>query len=196
LLGISVFLQIRGSKKPSYETGFDTDLEPAFPAIKMQKIQFPGNIIVNETGGFELVLDPDTPRYTGHPTRELDAAWDRLVGKFKSEADRIHGEVSVDGGQYFVVPHVRHSLHCVNYLRKVAYDKWYPTIRTENKPTVPTFTQHVGKVDHCVEMLRQTVQCQSDLTPVPHIWSPEKEMYLADTSLEHTCRDYDAIMEW
>jgi hypothetical protein len=45
-------------------------------------------------------------------------------------------------------------------------------------------------------MLRQTVQCQSDLTPVPHIWSDKKQMYLADTSLEHTCRDYDAIMEW
>lgn len=63
----------------------------------------------------------------------------------KSEADHIHGEVSPDGGHYFVVPHVRHSLHCVNYLRKVAYDKWYPTVRTESKPTVPSFRQHVGK---------------------------------------------------
>jgi hypothetical protein len=63
----------------------------------------------------------------------------------KSEADHIRGEVSEDGGKFFVVPHVRHSLHCINYLRKVAYDKYYPTVRTENKPTVPKFTQHVGK---------------------------------------------------
>lgn len=47
----------------------------------MQKIRFPGNIVVNETGGFELVLNPEIARYSGHPTRELDAAWDRLVGK-------------------------------------------------------------------------------------------------------------------
>lgn len=63
----------------------------------------------------------------------------------KSEAERIGGHVSQDGGAYFVVTHVRHSLHCVNYLRKVAYEKWYPTIRHENKSSVPTFWQHVGK---------------------------------------------------
>lgn len=61
------------------------------------------------------------------------------------EASKVQGQVSVDNGKYFVVPHVRHSLHCVNYLRKVAYDKYYPTVRTENKPTVPTFHMHVGK---------------------------------------------------
>lgn len=60
------------------------------------------------------------------------------------EAQTIAGHVSLDGSSYFVVPHVRHSLHCVNYLRKVAYDKYYPTVRTENKPTVPTFWMHVG----------------------------------------------------
>lgn len=67
------------------------------------------------------------------------------VALSKIEAETIHGDVSVDGGSYFVVPHVRHSLHCVNYLRKVAYEKWYPTIRHEDKPTVPTFWQHVGQ---------------------------------------------------
>jgi hypothetical protein len=101
LLAISAFLRIRDFSKSSYETGFDTDLgelqvnmlflfvhlnlmvpeEPALHAIQMRRIKFPGNIIVNETGEFEVMLDPDSPRYTGHPTRELDAAWDRLVGK-------------------------------------------------------------------------------------------------------------------
>lgn len=58
--------------------------EPALSAIQMQKVKFLGNIIVNETGGFEVVLDLESPRYVGHPTRELDAAWDRLVGKSSS----------------------------------------------------------------------------------------------------------------
>ena len=72
-----------------------------------------------------------------------------MIGSYlaltESEAHSVQGDVSVDGGKYYVVPHVRHSLHCVNYLRKVAYDKWYPTIRTENKITVPTFFMHVGE---------------------------------------------------
>ncbi|KAK4085882.1 hypothetical protein Purlil1_9839 [Purpureocillium lilacinum] len=199
LLVVSVYFNQWLGPGPSYETGFDTDLEPAArnSAIRMQKTKFAGGIIVNESSQFELVLDRDGPRYVGHPTRELDAAWDKLVGNYvaltKSEAERIGGHVSQDGGAYFVVTHVRHSLHCVNYLRKVAYEKWYPTIRHENKSSVPTFWQHV---DHCVETLRQTIQCQSDLTPVPHVWSEGKGMYIADTSLEHTCRDYDAVMEW
>ncbi|GJN83102.1 hypothetical protein PLIIFM63780_006650 [Purpureocillium lilacinum] len=132
------------------------------------------------------------------PGPSYETGFDTDLGSYvaltKSEAERIgSGHVSEDGGAYFVVTHVRHSLHCVNYLRKVAYEKWYPTIRHENKSSVPTFWQHV---DHCVETLRQTIQCQSDLTPVPHVWSEGKGMYIADTSLEHTCRDYDAVMEW
>ncbi|KAH8888129.1 hypothetical protein GQ53DRAFT_265915 [Thozetella sp. PMI_491] len=193
----SVFLGARKSTAPSYDTGFETDLQPALSAIKVHKQKFYGGIVVNESSQFELVLDPNNPRYTGKPTRELDAAWDRLVGDYvaltASEAQTVQGGMSVEGGKYYVVPHVRHSLHCVNYLRKVAYDKWYPTIRTENKPTVPTFYMHV---DHCIETLRETIQCQSDLTPVPHVWSEGKQMYLAVTSLDHTCRDYDAIMKW
>lgn len=71
-----------------------------------------------------------------------------LAGKYlaltETEAQSVQGKVAEERGRYYVVPHVRHSLHCVNYLRKVAYDKWYPTLQTENKPTVPTFLMHVG----------------------------------------------------
>ncbi|KAI0968526.1 hypothetical protein F4678DRAFT_201734 [Xylaria arbuscula] len=181
----------------SYETGFSTDLEPALTSVRLRQHRFAGAIIVNETSQFELVLDPSNPRYVGKPTQELDDAWDAIVGSYlaltESEAQSLQGKVSRERGQYYVVPHVRHSLHCLNYLRKVAYDKWYPTIRTENKSTVPDFFTHV---DHCVEILRETIQCQGDLTPVPHIWSPEKQMYIADTSLPHTCRDFEAMTKW
>ncbi|KAJ6437216.1 hypothetical protein O9K51_10187 [Purpureocillium lavendulum] len=144
--------------------------KPALSAIRMQKAKFYGGVIVNETSQFEVVLDPNSPRYVGHPTRELDAAWDQLVGKLflrkyvaltKSEAEKIGGHVSEDGGAYFVVTHVRHSLHCVNYLRKVAYEKWYPTIRHEDKPTVPTFWQHVGL----------GVAAVSRSLPLDHTWA-------------------------
>ncbi|KAL5092564.1 hypothetical protein Trisim1_001117 [Trichoderma cf. simile WF8] len=196
-LGLSLFFGQRVQHSPSYETGFITELQPAISAIKLNRRQFYGNIVVNASNQFELMLNPSEERYVGHPTAELDAAWDRIVGSYVAltadEASKVQGQVSVDNGKYFVVPHVRHSLHCVNYLRKVAYDKYYPTVRTENKPTVPTFHMHV---DHCVEILRETIQCQGDLTPVPHVWSEGKQMYLADTSLVHTCRDYPALMDW
>lgn len=197
LLLVSLYASYWTRSSPSYRTGFDTDLAPATSAIRLKKVRFSGGIVVNESSQFELLLDAEGARYTGHPTPELDAAWDHIVGQYialtKSEAENIAGHVSEDHGSFFAVTHVRHSLHCINYLRKVVYDKWYPTIRHENRPNVPTFWQHA---DHCIEILRQTIQCQSDLTPVPHVWSEGKQMYLADTSLEHTCRDNEALIEW
>jgi len=50
--------------------------------------------------------------------------------------------------------------------------------------------------DHCIETLRETIQCNMDMTPVPHIWSEGKGMFLAQTMLKHTCRDFDALVEW
>lgn len=127
----------------------------------MHTMRFYGGIVVNETNDFEVLLDPQSPRYVGHPTRQLDEAWDRLVGTYvaltEEEAHHVAGHISADGGKYYVVPHVRHSLHCLNYLRKVAYEKWYPTVRTENKPTVPTFWMHVGEFDFVQSSIRQDV---------------------------------------
>ena len=61
------------------------ETEPAKKIIALEKVQFHGGIVVNETGDFNLISDPRGPKYTGRPTRELDAAWDSLVGK-----DLIH----------------------------------------------------------------------------------------------------------
>ncbi|KAF2719689.1 hypothetical protein K431DRAFT_228046, partial [Polychaeton citri CBS 116435] len=90
-------------------------------------------------------------------------------------------------------PHVRHSLHCINYLLKAIYIKWYSTILTEIKETVPSFFMHPN---HCIEILRETIQCNMDMTPVPHVWIEQKAMYIANTMLPHTCRDFEALMRW
>lgn len=56
---------------------------PALSAIRLQKLRFSGGITVNKTSQFELQLDEKRARYVGHPSRELDAEWDRLVGKLQ-----------------------------------------------------------------------------------------------------------------
>ncbi|KAI0969599.1 hypothetical protein F4678DRAFT_473800 [Xylaria arbuscula] len=174
LLILLLSTELRHRGRPSYESGFNTDLQPAVSSIKPERRKFFGGIIVNESSEFELVLEPADARYTGRPTQGLDDAWDRIVGRYlaltEAEAQSLQGPVAEERGRYCVVPHVRHRLHC-----------WYPTILTENKTTVPAFLMHV---DHCIETLREMLQCQADLTPVPHVY------------LEHTCRDFGAIMKW
>ena len=51
-------------------------------------------------------------------------------------------------------------------------------------------------LDHCIDTLRETLQCNMDLTPVPHIWSEAKGMYLAETQLIHTCRKFGDLVDW
>ncbi|KAE8374156.1 hypothetical protein BDV26DRAFT_296218 [Aspergillus bertholletiae] len=196
LFASSVVHQIIYRPSNSYETGFETDLGPAKEAIFLKQVRFYGGIFVNETGQFDLHLNPDTPRYSGHPTRGLDAAWDVLVGSYialdDEEAARISRNASKENGAYYVVPTVQHSLHCVNYLRKALYFEYYPSVH-EDRENIPNYWTHV---DHCIETLRETIQCNMDMTPVPHIWAQHKQMYLANTELVHTCRDFDALLQW
>ena len=107
MLSLSLLaFQVVPTEFGTYEIGFDTELgrtlfyssphldysniaddfesvglEPARKVIALEKRQFHGGITVNETGDFNLNSDPRGIKYTGHPTRELDAAWDELVGK-------------------------------------------------------------------------------------------------------------------
>ncbi|KAF4625986.1 hypothetical protein G7Y89_g12179 [Cudoniella acicularis] len=140
---LSWFLRNDQQLQNSYEHGFNTDLQPAKSAITLIETEFYGGIIVNSTGDFNLVLNPDEELYIGTPTRELDASWDRLVGSYialdTKEASRINGGLSLENGAYYVV------LHCLNYLRKALYNHWYPTILTESRDHVPPYFMHVAQ---------------------------------------------------
>jgi len=104
---LSWFLRNDQQLQNSYEHGFNTDLQPAKSAITLIETEFYGGIIVNSTGDFNLVLNPDEELYIGTPTRELDASWDRLVGSYialdAKEASRINGGLSLENGVYYVV---------------------------------------------------------------------------------------------
>jgi len=55
-------------------------------------------------------------------------------------------------------------------------------------------------IAHCLDQIRQVIQCQSDLSPVPvHV---EKEIrinkspiYIA-TGATHTCRRFEKVQDW
>jgi hypothetical protein len=51
-------------------------------------------------------------------------------------------------------------------------------------------------IDHCVDMLRQSLMCTSDITPIPFAWYPKYEAVLPTTGITHTCRDFEAIQDW
>ncbi|KAG9230284.1 hypothetical protein BJ875DRAFT_161456 [Amylocarpus encephaloides] len=86
-----------------------------------------------------------------------------------------------------------HSLHCLNAVRKGLYPQYY---KNHNKANASEFEQLLH-IDHCIEQLRQVIQCGGDLTPVSlRQYGKEGQKSLIGTPQIHTCRDWAAFREW
>jgi hypothetical protein len=120
---------------------------------------------------------------------------------------------------------VLHSLHCLvssiptTSLMKVALTcyrtkcamsstanttttaPWKPSIADGEFTSVraivipPNHDSHINS-DHCLNHLRQTIQCHMDLTPVRTVYFKEMNTEVGDFDQEHTCRDMTKLQQW
>ncbi|KAK0625823.1 hypothetical protein B0T14DRAFT_405091, partial [Immersiella caudata] len=178
----------------SYETGFDTDLEPIRPVIELQKIRFSGGLKFDENGTLYRSIDPTAIQYVGEPSDGIDKAWADLihgegvdlVGK---EAESVVGKTyQKPGGWWLTGVDAFHQLHCINMLRQALRPDYY----TKHDPE-PYYTMHQH---HCLDYLRQSIMCSADLTTLRILWSEKKHRILPDFESVHTCRNWDKIHEW
>lgn len=51
-------------------------------------------------------------------------------------------------------------------------------------------------LDHCIDAIRQYIQCHMDLTPINLVWSKNKGGVLPEFRQVHTCRSYREAHEW
>lgn len=54
----------------------------------------------------------------------------------------------------------------------------------------------ITHADHCIEMLRQSAMCESDVTPVVYQYSEKTGKSTGRTGVIHQCRDFDQVQEW
>jgi Mycotoxin biosynthesis protein UstYa len=54
---------------------------------------------------------------------------------------------------------------------------------------------NVAITDHCVDALRESIQCSGDLTPIPIILPYEGIRQIPDTAQVHTCRNFDVLKD-
>lgn len=94
-----------------------------------------------------------------------------------------------------------------NFLRKALYLEYYPE---QNTSTLQVHTGNSGLwafpsrlhgltavySEHCIDSLRQSFMCTSDMTIIREYWSEKDKHLLANFNNVHTCRDFDAIREW
>ncbi|KFY84219.1 hypothetical protein V498_07859, partial [Pseudogymnoascus sp. VKM F-4517 (FW-2822)] len=191
------------SSQSSFETGFDTDFEPALPAISMHQVRFSGALRADENGTLFPAFNSSEPRYVGPPSPEIDQTWEKLLGRrylytTDEEAATVEGPLYKfqHGGKLgtFVGVDMLHSLHCLNALRQ----KLDPDYYQHHMDWLPVEYRRMH-MDHCVDQIRQAILCAGDLTPVtlqPILTGESRILILGQAERLHTCRNGMAIRDW
>lgn len=189
----------------TYDAGFITERSPLTEAIRIDTTLFYGGFQFDADGNCTISHNPREPRYGGPPSPEIDQAWIDLIDvrfiDLTPEEVRGISLTSSDkdffSGRFWVEPSGFHTLHCLNYLRESLYPEYYTSRRdSDPEPWAPTHQLHI---EHCVELIRQSIMCSLDLTLIPKRILGNSEtgpVWHADQNQLHTCRDFAAAREW
>ncbi|KAF1953089.1 hypothetical protein CC80DRAFT_570938, partial [Byssothecium circinans] len=134
-------------------------------------------------------IEGDVSLYQGRPTNESDKLWEELhkygVTRIPmSEAAQLANRTTPipgEPGQYVVILEVFQQLHCLNDT-------------TTSPDDIPELS--MKHTDHCIDSIRQSLMCSSEITPLPYAWWPKYERVLPTAGVTHTCRDFEAIRDW
>ncbi|KIW63986.1 hypothetical protein PV04_08946 [Phialophora macrospora] len=197
LSGLLLFHDLRRGGRGGFDTGFHNDMILARSAIKVSQVKFTGGIKFYDNGTMYRDNGPG-PAYVGPPTPEMDDAWEQLIGTRYlafTEDQKSSFSVRIDKGSadglYRAGPDTFHSLHCVDKLRQTIDGYLY-----DIPEKVDERRNNVLHIEHCLDFLRQLVQCTSDLTPIPLVYSVGAGMEVPDFEQVHTCRSFDTIHRW
>ncbi|KAG2127970.1 hypothetical protein DEU56DRAFT_819681 [Suillus clintonianus] len=145
--------------------------------------------------------------YRGPPSPELDLNWNRIsrnVGPTRMTREEMlkAGETDLRskvrypdsiGGGYMVSLEVGHQLHCVNLLRKASWVDYYGPIDISFQDSPKILRLHL---DHCLEMIRQNIMCNADVTMITWDWVQGHKIPYPNFNTRHQCRNFEKIMDW
>ncbi|KAG4441929.1 hypothetical protein IFR05_002613 [Cadophora sp. M221] len=143
--------------------------------------------------------------YTQPPSKELDKKWEDLYSFGLSsitpqEASHLNeptAHLPHDENTYIVTLGVFHQLHCVNHLRKALYPDEYTGLWEFNPDgSVKRDTVLALHWDHCIDILRQTLMCHADITPMPFYYRQSDDNVYSVLAASETCRDFERVREW
>ncbi|RDA95408.1 hypothetical protein CP533_3436 [Ophiocordyceps camponoti-saundersi (nom. inval.)] len=138
--------------------------------------------------------------FNGPPRESLENAWDKLmkhqnVRVPESELGQYAGDDSIvkltDGSGYYTTVAVFHGLHCVQRLHHAIYaDHYYPGLSEDETFLLKRHTEH------CIDWLRQYVQCNADTTLIPIQWAADSPGPVSTDKGKHQCVVWEPIYEW
>jgi len=83
---------------------------------------------------------------------------------------------------------VFHQLHCVNMIRKRLW-------ANENFESTHEL-MGIEHLSHCLDALRQSLMCSSDITPLPWKWDAQAGEAKEVAEVQHTCRNFEKVRQW
>ena len=143
--------------------------------------------------------------YRQRPSPEVDAAWERVEtqtpipinrqdiiaqGKDPDDSVKWPEEFGFGPDAYIGRIDVFHQIHCLNQLRKHLYFNYDYYYHGEH---ILYNELHVG---HCLHTLLQNLMCTGNVDVYPHFWADAQQNAVPDFSINHKCRDFEAILEW
>lgn len=152
-------------------------------------------------------------KFRGPPSPEIDAEWVRIglgtpaIRLFDSDLALLNKSTPEDpmrplhripeeyGGGYIGMLEVFHLLHCLDSIRKATWPEYYRETWEKQGG------ERVVRVhnDHCIDMLREVIMCQADVTPITffnNLHLPSRKLPMPDFNTIHTCRNFDAVLDW
>ncbi|TRM64878.1 hypothetical protein BD626DRAFT_490213 [Schizophyllum amplum] len=132
-------------------------------------------------------------------TDEADEMWLDLYSPSifmmpREEAVRLPNRthpVTKDAPDGYYLGHldVFHQLHCLNYLRmSISPERYKPLIRQD--------MLEYEHLSHCVDSIRQSLMCSSDISVNVWQWSEHYQGVAGRVNVAHSCRNFDKIKDW
>jgi Mycotoxin biosynthesis protein UstYa len=151
-----------------------------------------------------------------------------LLGEFPGISDdeiRLNADLHFEDqdrnpatGHFHIAIDVFHSLHCLNAVRKELDRDYYlsntlsdPASLISNQSAAPSPRRSRANhhdlwsaksqrihIDHCLNHIRQNLQCHPDLSPAAMTKqiSSTGDVFFLGNSEKHTCRDWNEIRRW
>ncbi|KAI8631859.1 hypothetical protein F5Y19DRAFT_472743 [Xylariaceae sp. FL1651] len=199
------YVLLFGKRRPG---PFPTNLKDAHQAISYEQRVFTGRLAWDEEKqAIYRILPPDEPLYFGEPNDDIDAAWEDIsrVKFLYMNEEELAEFMAPDLKQYkdsnyYFTPEMFHSLHCLNVIRiklDVGYYDKHP--QAHHHGNLSKILQQDNweriHIDHCLDQIRQSVQCFGDLSPVPvYGWGGIPVGF--GVGQEHTCRKWEPVKAW
>ena len=123
----------------------------------------------------------------------------RAMGKDPSTVAKLADEDWGLGDDAYVGTFdIYHELHCVNSLRRIVYGEYYNETRgiASGKHRTKKGEMWEVHINHCIDMLVQTLQCSGNLNLITMHYVAEQEYPAPDMSINRQCINFDKLTEW